>query len=77
MYAYVLQKGGRLYTATDVEDLHNSQVEALEAHPLFERVDEASCAADPNVPIMLSATDEAAKAKREGRGQWYNVFQRV
>ena len=75
-YAYLLQPGGRLYTATDVEDLHNSQVEALAAHPCFERVSDAECEKDPNVPVMLSATDEAAKAKREGRGQWYSVFQR-
>lgn len=75
-YAYLLKQGGRLYTTTDVEDLHNSQVEALSAHPCFERVSQEECDKDVNVPIILSATDEAAKAKREGRGQWYAVFAR-
>lgn len=75
-YAYMLRPGGRLYTATDVEDLHNSQVEALDAHPCFERLSQEECNADPNVPVMLNATDEEAKAKREGRGQWYSVYQR-
>lgn len=76
VYAYVLAPGGRLYTCTDVEDLHNWEVGALSSHPCFERVSDADMANDPAVPVMLTATDEAAKAKREGRGQWYSVFQR-
>ena len=76
VYAYVLAPGGRIYTATDVEDLHNSQVEALSSHPCFVRLPEAEALADPAVPVMLTATDEAAKAKREGRGQWWSVYTR-
>ena len=76
VYAYCLAPGGRLYTATDVEDLHDWEVAALRAHPCFEELGPEALADDPNVPIMLSATDEAAKAKREGRGQWYSVFRR-
>ncbi len=76
VYAYVLAPGGRIFTATDVEDLHNSQVEALAAHPSFVRVPDEEALKDPAVPVMLVATDEAAKAKREGRGQWWSVFQR-
>jgi tRNA (guanine-N7-)-methyltransferase len=76
VYAYVLAPGGRIYTATDVEDLHNWEVEALAAHPCFVRVAEEEALKDPAVPVMLVATDEAAKAKREGRGQWWSCFQR-
>ena len=39
-YAYAMQDGGLFYTITDVRDLHDWMVEHLEAHPLFERVDE-------------------------------------
>ena len=28
-YAYILKTGGKIYTVTDVEDLHNWQVEKL------------------------------------------------
>jgi tRNA (guanine-N7-)-methyltransferase len=77
VYAYVLAVGGRLYTCTDVEDLHNWEVEALEAHPSFVRLSEEECAKDPAVEVMLTSTDEAAKAKREGRGQWYSVYERI
>uniref|UniRef100_A0A7S3GHG2 tRNA (guanine-N(7)-)-methyltransferase n=1 Tax=Palpitomonas bilix TaxID=652834 RepID=A0A7S3GHG2_9EUKA len=37
-YAFVLQEGGRIYTATDVKELHDWMEEMLEAHPLFQRV---------------------------------------
>ncbi len=35
---FVLRVGGRLYTVTDVVDLHEWQCRHLEEHPLFERV---------------------------------------
>lgn len=37
-YAYVLRKGGLVYTMTDVEDLHNWIVLHMEQHPLYERL---------------------------------------
>jgi tRNA (guanine-N7-)-methyltransferase len=37
-YAYFLKEGGRLYTVTDVEDLHVWHVEKCNAHVSFERL---------------------------------------
>jgi tRNA (guanine-N7-)-methyltransferase len=37
-YAYFLKEGGRLYTVTDVEDLHLWHVEKCNAHVSFERL---------------------------------------
>ena len=37
-YAYFLKEGGRLYTVTDVEDLHLWHVEKCSAHVSFERL---------------------------------------
>lgn len=37
-YAYVLAEGGIVYTATDVEDLHEWIVQHFVEHPLFERI---------------------------------------
>ena len=37
-YAYVLKVGGRLYTITDVEELHKWHQEMLESSPMFKRI---------------------------------------
>ena len=37
-YAFFLKEGGRLYTVTDVEDLHIWHVQKCDAHPSFERL---------------------------------------
>ena len=37
-YAYFLKEGGRLYTVTDVEDLHMWHVEKCNAHVSFARL---------------------------------------
>lgn len=37
-YAYILAIGGRLYTMTDVLDLHEWMVAHISEHPLFERI---------------------------------------
>lgn len=39
-YAFVLRPGGRLYTITDVEQLHAWMRDHCAAHPLFRRVPE-------------------------------------
>lgn len=77
VYAFTLAKGGRLYTATDIEELHNWEVNALELHPYFERLSEEECKQDPAVPLMLSSTHDYEKSKREGRSQWYSVWKRL
>jgi tRNA (guanine-N7-)-methyltransferase len=77
VYAYFLRIGGSIYTVTDVEDLHNWEVAALDAHPSFRKATKEEIEADPVVPVMLSCTDEAKKAAREGRGQWYTVHIRI
>lgn len=77
VYAYFLAVGGTLYTATDVEDLHNWEADALDRHPLFRRASSEEIDQDPTVPFMLTCTNDAQKAKREGRGQWYTVHKRI
>jgi tRNA (guanine-N7-)-methyltransferase len=39
-YAYVLKIGGKLYTITDVEDLHKWHVETIDSSPCFRRLSE-------------------------------------
>jgi len=77
VYAFCLRVDGRLYIATDVEDLFNWEVEHLDAHPLFERIPEQEALQDPLVPLMRGPTLDAQKAKAEGRGQWWAAYRRI
>jgi tRNA G46 methylase TrmB len=60
-YAFFLKPGGRIYTITDVEELHNWHVSKLDAHPLFRRVDlnQDGQEQDPAVNLMISETEES------------------
>ena len=76
-YAYVLREGGRLYTITDVRDLHNWMVANCEAHPAFVRVPDADLAGDPCVPIMRTYTEEGQKVERLQGAKFVAVFRRA
>jgi tRNA (guanine-N7-)-methyltransferase len=76
-YAYVLEEGGVIYTATDVQDLHEWMVEHLTAFPLFQRLtpDEESC--DPVVALLANSTEEGKKVGRTGGTVYVACFRRV
>ena len=84
-YAYALAPGeGRVYTITDVEDLHQWMAGHFAAHPLFERVLEEEEAVpedetqgDPCVRIMSTATEEGKKVTRNGGKKFIAVFRRI
>ena len=77
-YAHYLAPGARLYTVTDVEDLHNWHVEKCSAHPAFRRVDDAQALAeDPAVTAMLNETEESKKVARMGGRKHFAVFERL
>jgi len=65
-YAYALREGGRLYTISDVKDLHNWMAAHGDAHHSFRRLTEAELAADPCVEVMRNATEEGKKVARGG-----------
>lgn len=75
-YAYSLQTGGKIYTVTDVKELHDWEVEHLELHPLFERVPEEETKDDPCIKFMRSGTDEAKKVIRNEGSIWHAVFRK-
>lgn len=76
-YAFVMQPGGKVYTITDVEDLHRWMVEHFEAHPSFERVGEVEVAGDECVGVMRTETEEGKKAERNGGSKFVAVFRRL
>jgi tRNA (guanine-N7-)-methyltransferase len=75
-YAYALAPGGKVYTITDVEDLHEWMVERFEAHPSFERVGDAEVEADECVAVMREETEEGKKVTRNKGKKFVAVFRR-
>lgn len=88
-YAYVLRPGvGRVYTITDVEDLHRWMVAHFAAHPSFARLspeEEAEVEADtetdterdPCIQVMRTATEEGKKVARNKGQKFVAVFRRL
>lgn len=76
-YAYILQEGGLVYTATDVEELHQWMVSRLSAFPLFEQLSDEEQSLDPVVPLLASSTEEAKKVAREGGSVHITCFRRT
>lgn len=76
-YAFVMKPGGKVYTITDVEDLHLWMVEHLELHPSFERVDGHEVESDFCVEVMKTETEEGKKVERNGGTKYVAVFRRL
>ncbi|KAF2767969.1 putative methyltransferase [Teratosphaeria nubilosa] len=75
-YAYVLRPGGKVYTITDVEDLHLWMVGHFQGHASFERVGE-EFEGDVGVSVMKTETEEGRKVERNGGRKFVAVFRRV
>jgi tRNA (guanine-N7-)-methyltransferase len=86
-YAFVLRPGtGRLYTITDVKELHDWHVSKCDAHPMFERltvhngneselkIDEIN---DPCIHAMYTETEEGKKVARNGGKKYFAVYRRI
>ncbi|KAG0708100.1 putative methyltransferase [Suillus ampliporus] len=70
-YAYVLAPGGLVYTITDVQDLAQWMRAHLEAHPLFQFVEEQELRKEGKGPIL------DAKVERNDGEKWLACFRRV
>lgn len=79
-YAYVLAPGGLVYTITDVEDLAQWMRAHLEAHPLFQFVEEQELRNEGKGPILdavYGATEEGKKVERNAGEKWLACFRRI
>ena len=76
-YAFFLKDGGRLYTITDVEDLHNWHLKHCRAHPMFRELTEDEMADDPCVKAMYNETEESKKVERAGTKKYYAVYEKL
>ena len=76
-YAYFIKPNGRLYTVTDVKELHDWHVEKCSAHPMFDRLpDEEVLRDDPAVQAMIDTTEEGIKVQRNKGSKFYAVYRR-
>jgi tRNA (guanine-N7-)-methyltransferase len=75
-YAYVLQPAGRLYTITDVKDLHDWMVQHISEHPLFERISQQEIDADPVATVIRNSTEEGKKVERNSGEKYEAIFRR-
>lgn len=77
-YAYILKPGGRLYTITDVEALHDWHVEKCDSHPLFQRIySNNNFIDDVAVKAMIECTEEGIKVARLGGKKYFAVYERL
>lgn len=81
-YAYFVKPGGKVYTITDVEELHQwmcrhfEDEEAGDVKELWERVGEEELEADVCVKVMSEETEESKKVTRNGGKKFVAVFRR-
>lgn len=86
-YAFVLRPGGKVYTITDVEELHRWIVGHFEKRDvdgeseagiksLWERLGEEELASDPCVKVMMEETEEGKKVTRNNGRKFVAVWRR-
>ena len=76
-YAFVIRPNGRLYTITDVLDVHNWIVSQVATHPLFRRITPEEMADDPIVSLLPESTEEGKKVARNNQPCYPAVFERI
>lgn len=76
-YAYVLAEGAKVYTVTDVKELHEWMVQHFVEHPLFEKVSEEEMQEDPVVEKLYSSSEEGQKVTRNNGDKFCAVFRRI
>ncbi|KAG0417740.1 tRNA (guanine-N(7)-)-methyltransferase [Dictyocoela roeselum] len=72
--AYTLKDHGRIYVSTDVKDLFDSMVIALEQHPLFTKADENT---DSLFKAIATETDESRRAGSKVEKIFAAIYERV
>lgn len=65
IYAYLLEKGGLIYTITDVKDLGDHMQKYLNESPLFKRLEEKEYENDPLVPLMFEKSEDGQHQKKK------------
>jgi tRNA (guanine-N7-)-methyltransferase len=76
-YCYLLKQGGKIYSITDVEDLHIWNVEHLNGNPLLKKIPESEHDKDVCVDIIMNETEEGKKVTRNNGKKFVAVYERI
>uniref|UniRef100_A0A336KKV0 tRNA (guanine-N(7)-)-methyltransferase n=1 Tax=Culicoides sonorensis TaxID=179676 RepID=A0A336KKV0_CULSO len=76
-YAYCLTSGGRLYTVTDVKDLHDWMCLHIEAHPLFVKLTQEEMENDILYNKLPDSSEEGQKVTRNKGERWIAIYRRI
>lgn len=76
-YAYILGEKGRIYTITDVIDLHEWMVSHLDSHPLFRRLSAMELEHDPVMNAIINKTEEGIKVDRNQGKKYPAVYEKI
>lgn len=76
-YAYVLDIGGLVYIATDVQELYEWMEHHFLTHPLFAGVSLEDKDNDPIYPLLNTSSEEGLKVARAGGTVYKSIFRRI
>ncbi|XP_065072268.1 tRNA (guanine-N(7)-)-methyltransferase B-like [Rhopilema esculentum] len=77
IYAYTLDIGAKVYTITDVEELHIWMKEHFNDHPLFRELEKEEYKDDPVVDKVYNSTEEGKKVARNKGNKYFAMFERI
>jgi tRNA (guanine-N7-)-methyltransferase len=75
-YAYLLKKGGMIYTITDVKELGDWMQKHLHESTLFERVSEEELRNDPLIPFIYNASEDGQRTSDQNKPKYMAVFRK-
>lgn len=68
---------GKIYTITDVKDLHDWMVSHISNHPLFRQLSEEEMQEDPVLQLLYNSTEEGKKVTRNAGDKFPAIFVRT
>jgi len=77
IYAYILAVGGKVYTITDVHELHVWMKDHFNNHQLFRELEPKEYEDDPAVEKVYSSTEEGKKVTRNNGAKYFAMFERI
>lgn len=76
-YAFVLKKGGLLYTVTDVKELHDWMCLHIGGHQSFERLTEEEVQQDELYDKLPESSEEGKKVTRNKGDKFIAIHRRI
>jgi len=76
-YAYLLKKGGRIYSITDVLDLHEWNDLHMSQNKLFKKVPEEEYEQDICIKLIHDETEEGKKVARNNGSKYIAVYEKI